>query len=184
MRQVYLDMILMIERLQRQLLEVVKAELDRIGVEDINNVQALILSHVGEEELTVGELTYYRGYYLGSNVSYNVKKMVKNDYLIQDRSAHDRRSVRVRVLEMGLKICQHIQALYDRHVEALRESTLAEADMEARGMGDLAGVRQSGVNLEGVGEDDVALLIMARELIRKVEGLGQMYVGQRGRVTP
>jgi DNA-binding MarR family transcriptional regulator len=123
-------MILMIERLHRQFLEVVKAELDRLGVEDINNVQALILSHVGEEELTVGELTY-RGYYLGSNVSYNVKKMVENDYLIQERSAHDRRSVRVRVSEKGLRICQHIQALYDRHVAALGESTLGEADMEA-----------------------------------------------------
>ena len=86
----------MIERLHRQFLEVVKAELDRLGVEDINNVQALILSHVGGEELTVGELTY-RGYYLGSNVSYNVKKMMENDYLIQERSAHDRRWVRGRV---------------------------------------------------------------------------------------
>ena len=124
MRQVYLDMILMIERLHRQFLEVVKAELDRLGVEDINNVQALILSHVGEEEVTVGELTY-RGYYLGSNVSYNVKKMVENNYLIQERSAHDRRSVRVRVSEKGLKICQHIQALYDRHVEALGEKPWA-----------------------------------------------------------
>jgi len=123
MRQVYLDMILMIERLHRQFLEVVKAGLDRIGVDDINNVQALILSHVGE-------LTY-RGYYLGSNVSYNVKKMVENDYLIQERSAHDRRSVQVRVSEKRLKICQHIQGLYDRHVEALSERTLAEADMEA-----------------------------------------------------
>ena len=95
-KQVYLDTILLIERLHRQFLEVVKAEIDRIGIEDINNVQALILSHVGEEELTVGELTY-RGYYLGSNVSYNVKKMVENGYLVQERSAHDRRSVRVRV---------------------------------------------------------------------------------------
>jgi ATP-dependent DNA helicase RecG len=61
---------------------------------------------------------------------------------------------------------------------------LAEADMEARGMGDLAGVRQSGVNLEGVGEDDVSLLIVARELIRTEEGLGRMYVGRKGQVTP
>jgi len=62
---------------------------------------------------------------------------------------------------------------------------LAEADMEARGMGDLAGVRQSGVNLEGASEeDDVELLLVARELIRKEVGLGRMYVGSGGRVTP
>ena len=73
-KQLYLETTLLIERLHRQFLEVVKAELDRLGIEDINNVQSLILSHIGEEELTVGELTY-RGYYQGSNVSYNVKKM-------------------------------------------------------------------------------------------------------------
>jgi ATP-dependent DNA helicase RecG len=61
---------------------------------------------------------------------------------------------------------------------------LAEADMETRGMGDLAGVRQSGANLEGLGQEDVGLLILARELIRMEEGLGRMYVGQIGQVTP
>jgi DNA-binding MarR family transcriptional regulator len=95
-KQAYLDTILLVERLHRQFLEVVKAELDRLGIEDINNVQSLILSHIGDEELTVGELTY-RGYYQGSNVSYNVKKMVENGYLMQERSNHDRRTVRVKV---------------------------------------------------------------------------------------
>ena len=80
MNTAYLETISLIERLHRQCLEVVKAELDRIGVRDLNNVQALILFNIGDEELTVGELTQ-RGYYLGSNVSYNVKKMVENGYL-------------------------------------------------------------------------------------------------------
>ena len=95
-KETYCETIRLIERLHRQFLEVVKGELDRIGIEDINNVQALILSNVGREEMTVGELTN-RGYYLGSNVSYNVKKMVENGYLVQERSTHDRRSIRVRV---------------------------------------------------------------------------------------
>src|SRR3546814_5884749 len=89
----YLSSINLIERLHRQFLEVVKGELDRLGVQDINNVQALILYNIADDELTVGELTN-RGYYLGSNVSYNVKKMVENDDLIQERSTHDRRSIR------------------------------------------------------------------------------------------
>ena len=79
--QDYLDTIAAIERLHRRCLEVIKTELDRSGVRDINNIQSLILFNIGEEELTVGELTQ-RGYYLGSNVSYNVKKMVENGYLI------------------------------------------------------------------------------------------------------
>jgi len=128
-KQVYLDTILLIERLHRQFLEVVKAELDRLGIEDINNVQALILSHIGDEELTVGELTY-RGYYLGSNVSYNVKKMVENGYLEQERSTHDRRSVRVRVADKGKKICQTISALYDRHIVTLEGGPITPEAME------------------------------------------------------
>ena len=76
MKNAYLETIRLIERLHRQFLEVVKTELDRLGVKDINNVQSLILTNIGTDQLTVGELTD-RGYYLGSNVSYNVKKMVE-----------------------------------------------------------------------------------------------------------
>ncbi len=100
MRKPYYESILLIERLHRHFLEVLKTELDRLGIQDINNVQSLILYNIGEDEMTVGELTA-RGYYLGSNVSYNVKKMVENGYLGQERSPHDRRSVRVRLSEKG-----------------------------------------------------------------------------------
>ena len=70
----YFEAIQLIERLHRYFLDVVKVELDRKGIQDINNVQAMILYNIGHDEMTVGELTL-RGYYLGSNVSYNVKKM-------------------------------------------------------------------------------------------------------------
>ena len=95
MKQSYLETIRLIERLHRRFLDVIKTELDRLGIEDINNVQTLILSNISNEQLTVGELTA-RGYYLGSNVSYNVKKLVENGYLNQERSPHDRRMTRVR----------------------------------------------------------------------------------------
>jgi DNA-binding MarR family transcriptional regulator len=90
----YLDVILLIERLHRQFLEVVSLELDSFGIYDINNVQALMLFNIGDAEMTIGELTT-RGAYLGSNVSYNVNKMVENGYLVQERSLHDRRSIHV-----------------------------------------------------------------------------------------
>src|SRR5260221_89692 len=121
MKAAYLDVIALIERLHRQFLEVVKLELDTQGVHDINNVQAMILFNIGDLELTVGELTL-RGCYLGSNVSYNVKKMVENGYLIQERSAHDRRSIRVRLSQKGLGLCAQLDAMHDRHVEALSQS--------------------------------------------------------------
>ena len=128
MKAAFLETISLIERLHRQCLEVVKAELDRIGVRDLNNVQALILFNIGEEELTVGELTQ-RGYYLGSNVSYNVKKMVENGYLIQERSPHDRRSFHVRAAEKGLEISSQLDKLFQDQSSKLDEAQLAEDNL-------------------------------------------------------
>lgn len=147
MKDVYFETIRLIERLHRQFLEVVKGELDRIGTEDINNVQALILSNIGREELTVGELTN-RGYYLGSNVSYNVKKMVENGYLSQERSTHDRRSVRVKVSEKGLMLVDQIEKLHERHIGTLSQGTYTDASLEE--------LNQSLRTLERFWSDDLA----------------------------
>ena len=125
MKDQYLISIRLIERLHRRFLDVIKAELDRLGIEDINNVQTLILFNINEEQLTVGELTV-RGYYLGSNVSYNVKKLVENDYLIQERSSHDRRMTRVRLAPKGLDLTSRISDLYQRNSEELAGRYVAE----------------------------------------------------------
>lgn len=119
----YYEAIQLTERLHRYFLDVLKVELDRNGVQDINNVQSMILYNIGEDELTVGELTL-RGYYLGSNVSYNVKKMVENDYLIQERSVHDKRSIRVRLSEKGIKLNGLIEAMMKRHEDKLAGTDL------------------------------------------------------------
>lgn len=116
----------MIERLHRRFLDVMKVELERRGIQDINNVQALILYNIGDDELTVGELTL-RGYYLGSNVSYNVKKMVENDYLMQARSVHDKRSIRVRLSDKGLELKGFITDLLKRHEDMLKATDLTDA---------------------------------------------------------
>ena len=120
MKETYIESILLIERLHRRFLDVIKAELDRLKISDINNVQTLILYNINSEELTIGELTN-RGYYLGSNVSYNVKKLVENGYLMQERSLHDKRSVKIRLSDKGLQLCQKVDELYERHIKALRE---------------------------------------------------------------
>lgn len=125
MKQQYLGLILLIERLHRRFLDVIKTELERLGIEDINNVQTLILYNIGNEHLTVGELTH-RGYYLGSNVSYNIKKLVESDYLIQERSAHDKRSIKVKLSEKGLTLCSKIDELYQSHIQDLGGTPLSE----------------------------------------------------------
>src|ERR1700752_1399201 len=129
MKASYLDTIGLVERLHRHFLEIVKLELDGIGVHDINNVQGLILFNIGDAEMTVGELTL-RGCYLGSNVSYNVKKMVENGYLTQQRSLHDRRSIHVRLTEKGIRLRDSLTAMHRRHAEILPNAALSAEDLQ------------------------------------------------------
>jgi DNA-binding MarR family transcriptional regulator len=114
-RPVYLEALTLVERLHRRLLDVIKDEFDRRGRSDINAVQALLLYNIGDSELTAGELRT-RGYYLGSNVSYNVKKLVEMDYLHHARSRIDRRSVRISLTEPGKEIRDIVASLYEKHV--------------------------------------------------------------------
>jgi len=118
----------MVERLHRQFLEVIKLELDTNSVHDINNVQAMILYNIGDNEMTVGELTL-RGCYLGSNVSYNVKKMLENGYIVQERSPHDRRSVRVRLTDKGLALHEKINKMHDRQIAGLSQGVVSAEDL-------------------------------------------------------
>ena len=129
MKELYLDTLQIVERLHRQTLEIVKAELDRLGIRDLNNVQALILFNIGTDELSIGELTH-RGYYLGSNVSYNVKKMVENGYLKQERSQHDRRSFHVRVSDRGREVVDTVAQLFDRHAADLEAASISAAELK------------------------------------------------------
>lgn len=118
MVQAYLEAVALIERLHRQFLDVVKVELEELSIRDVNNVQSLILFNIGDSELTVGELTQ-RGYYLGSNVSYNMKKMVENGYVTQERSPHDRRAVRIRLSEKGLALRDKLAKAFQSHAAQL-----------------------------------------------------------------
>lgn len=119
----YFETIQMIERLHRYFLDVVKMELDRKNVQDINNVQAMILYNIGHDEMTVGELTL-RGYYLGSNVSYNVKKMGEAGYIEQERSVHDKRSIRVKLSDKGKELFAILNEMFTRHEGKLEGTKL------------------------------------------------------------
>jgi len=130
MMNAYYDSINLIERLHRQFLDILKVELERANILDINNVQSMILHNIGTDELTVGELTV-RGYYLGSNVSYNVKKMVENGYLAQERSIHDKRSIRVKLSDKGRKLNDAITKLYKKHEERLLTAGLQNSRLDS-----------------------------------------------------
>ena len=133
MTDAYPEVISLIERLHRNFLEVLKLELEGLGIHDINNVQGMMLYNIGDAEMTVGELTL-RGCYLGSNVSHNVKKMVENGYLTQQRSLHDRRSVRVRLTEKGMQLRDRVSVMHQRHQEMLSQTALRMDDLQAVGI--------------------------------------------------
>jgi DNA-binding MarR family transcriptional regulator len=119
-KPLYLEALTLVERLHRRLLDVIKDEFDRAGRSDVNSVQALLLFNIGESELTAGELRT-RGYYLGSNVSYNLKKLVEMGYIHHQRSRMDRRSVRVSLTEKGREVADVVNHLYERHIRSIHQ---------------------------------------------------------------
>ncbi len=125
----YLEVISCIERLHRQFLGVVKLELDAHRVHDVNNVQALMLYNMQDADVSVGELIS-RGYYLGSNVSYNVKKLSESGYLVYERSAHDRRSIRVRLTPKGRTLRNLISSMLTRHIQMLGQTQINDTDLQ------------------------------------------------------
>lgn len=143
----YLKSLRMVELLHRLLLDVIKDEFERLGRSDVNSVQALLLFNIGEAELTAGELKS-RGYYLGSNVSYNLKKLVDSGYINHERSSTDRRSVRVSLTEQGKEVCDIVDALYERQLRSIEK---------VGGLGDdtLDTLNQSLVKLERFWADQI-----------------------------
>ena len=123
----YLEALTLIERLHRRLLDVIKDEFDRNGEQDVNSVQALLLFNIGDSELTAGELKT-RGYYQGSNVSYNLKKLVDQGYVSHERSNADKRSVRISLTEKGQVIREQVDALYNRQLLSLQEVAGIDVD--------------------------------------------------------
>jgi len=123
----YLEALALVERLHRLLLDVIKDEFERVGVLEINAVQALLLFNIGDNEVTAGELKS-RGYYQGSNVSYNLKKLVEMGYMHHQRCEIDRRSVRVRLTQQGREIRDVVAGLFERHADGLEAKGVIGAE--------------------------------------------------------
>ena len=123
----YLDSLALVERLHRLLLDVIKDEFERLNVLEINAVQALLLFNIGDNEVTAGELKS-RGYYQGSNVSYNLKKLVEMGYMHHQRCEIDRRSVRVRLTEKGRNIRDIVSGLFSGHAEGIKSKGVLGVD--------------------------------------------------------
>ena len=126
----YLEAISLIERAHRSFLAVVKLELDALQVRDINNVQGMMLFNIGDAQMTVGELIT-RGCYLGSNVSYNLKKLVENEYIVQERSTYDRRAAHLRLSDKGRSLRDQLSNMHQRHMEMLKDTMISVEGLDA-----------------------------------------------------
>lgn len=146
-KQSYFEALTLVERLHRRLLDVIKDEFDRQGRNDINAVQALLLHNIGNSELTAGELRS-RGYYLGSNVSYNLKKLVDQGLISHQKSRVDRRSVRVSLTEKGTEVANTVEALYQRHTASIEK-------VGGLGHGEFAAMNKSLQRLERFWTDQI-----------------------------
>lgn len=138
MYDAYSSIVQLVERLHRHFLDVLRAELRRVGNEDVNAVQALLLFNIGQEDVVIRDLRD-RGYYHGSNVSYNIKKLTELGYLSQERSPRDRRATRLRLTESGLEVCRIVGDLQHFLAGSLERHDLREE-----------GLRTAAATLEGI----------------------------------
>lgn len=143
----YVDTLSFIERLHRLILDVIKDEFERLNVIDVSSVQALLLFNIGDHEVTAGELKS-RGYYHGSNVSYNLKKLVDAGYISHERCSVDRRAVRISLTEKGRDIRMIVCGLWARHIEMIQTDNVIEED-------DLVALENSMKSLERFWSDQI-----------------------------
>ena len=130
MSKSYIDLVLNAERLYRVFLDVMRIELKRLKIDDLNNTQALILYNIGKDKITVGDIIS-RKYYLGSNVSYNLKKMIEMDYVKQERSAFDKRTIFVTLTKKGMTLFDAIEKALANHTKTLTKEHISESKLDS-----------------------------------------------------
>jgi len=126
----YLQLTRTVERLHRRFLDVLRFDLQKLGVDDINAVQALMLTNLDGKDTTIRDLVQ-RGYYLGSNASYNIKHLVGAGYVEQERALRDKRTVYVRLTDKGRALCAQLDDLEKAHADTLAPTSTALKEVEA-----------------------------------------------------
>src|ERR1700688_3430035 len=122
------EVVVLAESVHRRFLEAIQLEIDARNIRDINNVRALMLLNIGDTKMSSGELIS-RQCYLGSNVSYNLKKLTEAGYVIHERSTHDRRVMMVRNSPKGAELCAVLQEMTARHIQALARDGFKMEDL-------------------------------------------------------
>jgi DNA-binding MarR family transcriptional regulator len=127
----YVDLTRLVERLHRRFLDVLREQLTRLGVNDLNAVQCLLLCNIGGEEVNNRHLME-RGYYQGSNASYNIKKLVETGYLEQRQAEHDRRSTLLKLSAKGRELAAKVAAADNALASRLPANAVQTANQTLR----------------------------------------------------
>lgn len=127
--QLTLELPQLMERLHRRFLDVVRLEMTRVGIRDINPVQIMMLSTIGQNDMAVRDLIE-RGYYLGSNASYNLKNLADGGYIERLTDEHDRRSARVRITAKGQKVLDQLDVLGKKISDSLDFNAKEDGDLQ------------------------------------------------------
>ncbi|MDR3031077.1 MAG: MarR family winged helix-turn-helix transcriptional regulator [Holosporales bacterium] len=125
MKNRYMELSIYGEKTYRVFLDLIKHELDKLDIIDITAIQAFILMNISGNVVTIGEVLT-RGYYIGSNASYNLRKMITNGYLAQSTTDYDKRTCHLRITEKGKKLCETLGKILDMRTAKI----MGTADLE------------------------------------------------------
>ncbi|WP_375292956.1 MULTISPECIES: MarR family transcriptional regulator [Ensifer] len=124
----YFELARMMERASRRFTGLLRAELTKLGVDDIGPAQAMVLLAIGDAEVSVAELLD-RGHYVGSNVSYYLKQLGDGEYIDRAASQRDRRSARIKLSEKGKQLCDAL-----RKAAGAYERVLSHGEQDRRNL--------------------------------------------------
>ena len=118
MKNECIEFAMLSEKVYRTFLELIKHELDVAGISDINPIQASVLLNIDENTITMSEVIS-RGYYMGSNASYNLKKMINNGYINQMQSEYDKRTSFLKLTNKGKDLLSKLKDKITEHAISL-----------------------------------------------------------------
>lgn len=125
----HLDLVRLVERVHRRFLDLFRIDLTRLGTEDLSPSQVMMLFTIGDDELTVRDLVE-RGYYQGSNASYNLKRLVNAGYVERNASLRDRRSARIKLSEKGRSLCELVRKIDKAYQDLVASNEQDMRDLE------------------------------------------------------
>jgi DNA-binding MarR family transcriptional regulator len=125
----HLDLARYVERAHRRYLDLLRAEMTRLGIDDVSPAQVLMMFTIGEGELSVRDLLE-RGNYLGSNASYNLKRLWEAGYIVRESSSRDRRSAYISLTAKGHSLCETIRAVDRSYQDLLVRNADEQRDLE------------------------------------------------------